>query len=166
MKLKNYNLVLLKSQEWLDFAGRWGWNGGDDTQAAEAGILGQAGPLGPKYRENRIMWNSPLAWSAGLYQVNDNLFLLEWIVYNFVTLFIITTIASLAFIIFRIYRRHKKTGLGPRIVSILYIDGLNFKSIGNIMCIVGIIVALFGLINPWYGVSIDIDIPDYRTTGA
>jgi hypothetical protein len=35
----------------------------------------------------------------------------------------------------------------------LYIDGLNLKSIGNILCFVGIIVAIIGLFNTWYVVS-------------
>ncbi|UCD14157.1 MAG: Vps62-related protein [Thermoplasmatales archaeon] len=161
----NYNLELLENQTWLDFAGRWGWNGGDEAEATEAGLLGQTGPFGPQFRQGGNMWNSPLVWSTSLFQVNDVLFLLEWILYNLVTLFIIITLAFIAYMVFRIYRRHKKTGLGPRIVSILYIDSLNLKSIGNIMCFVAIIIAFFGLFNPWYGISIDVNIPDYRTTG-
>ena len=34
-----------------------------------------------------------------------------------------------------------------------YIDGINLKSIGNILCFVGIIIAIFGLFNTWYEVS-------------
>ncbi|MCK5458827.1 MAG: hypothetical protein KAI20_02970, partial [Thermoplasmatales archaeon] len=69
------------------------------------------------------------------------------------------TIVSLCILAFRIYRRHKRYGLGPRILSLLYIDGINLKSIGNILCIVGIIVAIFGLFNQWYAVSTNIAIP-------
>jgi len=47
----------------------------------------------------------------------------------------------------------------------LYIDGFNAKSIGNILCIVGIIIAIFSLINPWYGISTDIRISGYETHG-
>ncbi|MFW6122111.1 MAG: Vps62-related protein [Petrotogales bacterium] len=165
LRPQNYNLELLENQTWLGFAGRWGWQGRDDNQALEAEILGQAGPYGPQYRENGSMWITPLVWSASLFQVNDVLFLFEWILYNFVILFITITILSLAFMMIGIYRRNEKTGLGPRILSILYIDGLNLKSIGNILCIIGMIIALFGLFNPWYGISIDVNIPDYKTTG-
>jgi len=64
--------------------------------------------------------------------------------------------ASLCITGFLIYRRHKKYGLGPRIISMFYINGLNLKSIGNILCVVGIVIAIFGLFNTWYGVSYDL----------
>jgi hypothetical protein len=35
----------------------------------------------------------------------------------------------------------------------LYINGFNLHTIGNILCIVGIVIAIFGLFNPWYNVS-------------
>jgi len=73
--------------------------------------------------------------------------------YNFVLIFILISLAIIGLMIFGIYRRHKKYGLGPRILSILYIDGFNLHSIGNILCIVGIVLALIGLFNPWYNVS-------------
>ncbi len=161
----NYNLVMLENQPWLDFAGRWGEYGTTEEKAAEASLLGQAGPNGPKFREDKTMWDNPLEWGNSLIQADNNLFLLELILYNFVTIFIILTIVSLIILLFRIYRRHKKTGLGPRIISMLYIDGFNAKSIGNILCIVGIIIAIFSLINPWYEISTDIEISGYETHG-
>jgi hypothetical protein len=65
-------------------------------------------------------------------------------------------VISLAIIVFSIYRRYKKYGLGPRIISILYIDGPNLKTIGNILSIIGIIVVIFALFQPWWGVSYQI----------
>jgi hypothetical protein len=35
----------------------------------------------------------------------------------------------------------------------LYINGFNLHSIGNILCIIGIIIAIIGLYNPWYLIS-------------
>ena len=99
------------------------------------------------------MWDDPVGWGKGIPQANDQMFLAEWFLYNFVTIFIVLTLVSLAIMGFFIYRRHKKYGLGPRVVSILYIDGFNLKSIGNILCVVGIIIAIFGLVNTWYDVS-------------
>lgn len=161
----NYNLVMLENQPWLDFAGRWGEYGITEEKAAEASLLGQAGPNGPMFREDGAMWNNPLGWGNSLIQADNNLFLLELILYNFITIFIILTIVILCVLLFRINRRHKRTGLGPRIFSILYIDGFNAKSIGNILCIVGIIIAIFSLINPWYEISTDIGISGYETHG-
>ncbi len=154
LKSGDYTLVDLDDQSWLDFAGLWGEAGeGGVEEAVSSSVLGRAGPPGPKYREEGKMWDDPGGWGKSLPQANDQMFLAEWFLYNFVTIFIVLTVISLAIMGFFIYRRHKKYGLGPRIVSILYIDGLNLKSIGNILCIVGIIIAIFGLVNTWYDVS-------------
>ena len=148
----DYTLKNLDDEEWIDFRGRWGEVGEEESSAIESSILGQAGPEGPKYRENGAMWDG-YTWGNSLIPADDMIFTLEWIFYNFIMLFIIVTVAILALMGYRIYRRHKKYGLGPRIVSIFYINGLNLHSIGNILCIVGIILAFIGIFNPWYFVS-------------
>ncbi|MCK4827265.1 hypothetical protein KA005_66660, partial [bacterium] len=156
LKPGEYTLKNLENQLWLDYRGRWGECGNDITEFASAEALGQNGPLGPKYGEGGAMWDDPISWGKSIPQANDLMFMGEWFLYNFVLIFILLTILSLALTGFFIYRRHKKHGLGPRIVSLLYIDGANLKSIGNILCIVGIIVAIIGLFHPWYEVSYDI----------
>jgi hypothetical protein len=161
----DYTLEILTNQSWLGFSGRWGWYGTTENEAAEASLLGQAGPPGPQFREDGAIWDTPIGWGNGLIAADDNLFLLELFFYNFITIFIILTIVTLGILLYRIYRRHKKTGLGPRIISILYIDGFNKKSIGNILCIVGIIIAIFALIHPWYVVSTDVRVSGYETHG-
>jgi len=156
LKPGSYTLVNLEDQDWLDFAGRWGEVGqGSAEAAASSSILGKAGPHGPKFREGGAMWNEPVGWGKGLPQASDMMFLAEWFFYNFLTIFIIITAIVLAVTILLILRRHKKYGLGPRVVSMFYIDGLNLKSIGNILCIVGIIIAIVGLFSNWYIVSYD-----------
>lgn len=157
----DYTLELLESQDWLNFAGRWG-----EFDSYEDVFRGKVGPQGPMYRENGVMWNSPVDWGNDLSQADNNIFLFEWFLYNIVTIFLILTAVSISLIVFRIYRRHKKHGLGPRIVSMFYIDGFNIKSIGNILCIVGIIIAVFGLFNLWYVVSININVEDFETAGT
>ena len=156
LKPGEYTLESLEEQGWLDFRGRWGECGDDISDVVGATLLGQIGPEGPMYREGGAMWKNPVSWSNNLLQANDNLFLLEWFLYNFVLIFILITAASLCITGFLIYRRHKKYGLGPRIISMFYINGLNLKSIGNILCVVGIVIAIFGLFNTWYGVSYDL----------
>jgi len=163
--ITDYTIEILENEPWLNFAGRWGWYGADESQSAEAEILGEAGPNGPMFREDGTMWQ-PLVWGGGLQPANDNLFILEWFVYNFLMLFIIFTLLSLLLLIFFIYRRHKKHGLGPRLFSLFYINGMNAKSIGNILCIVGIIIAILGLFYPWYTVTADVSTPEYKETGS
>lgn len=163
--LTDYTIEILDDQPWLQFAGRWGWYGVNESQATESAILGEAGPQGPMFREDGTMWQ-PLVWADDLQPANDYLFILEWFVYNFLWLFIVLTLLSLLLLGFFIYRRHKKHGLGPRILSLFYIDGMNAKSIGNILCIVGIIIAILGLLYPWYTVTANVSIPGYKDTGS
>ena len=169
MKPGSYTLTDLDSQQWLSFAGNWGEVGESGADAASSSILGEAGPQGPMYREEGKMWNDPLGWGKNLPQANDMLFIVEWFLYNIVIIIIVITLIILAVTFVLIYRRHKKYGLGPRKVSMLYIDGLNLKSIGNILCIVGIIIAIIGLLNTWYEVSYDFsssgDLPALETAG-
>jgi hypothetical protein len=159
-----YDLILLNDQPWLEYKGRWGWSGETEEEYQEAAILGQVGPHGPKFRSNGNMW-SAVGWGSSLLPANDLIFIFELFLYNFVLIFIIISLIVLSIIFYRIYRRNKLKGLGPRIVSIFYIDGLNIKSIGNILCIVGIIIAIYSLINPWYLISTDITITGYETSG-
>lgn len=161
LKPTDYKLVELTSQDWIDFKGLWGRiNSFDDF------LTGSAGPQGPKFRTDmneNPMWDG-VSWGNGLMEANDMLFTLEWFLYNFITILIVISLILLAIILFRIYLRHKKYGLGPRVVSMLYIDGLNLKSIGNILCIAGIIIAIIGLFNPWYVVSADVNIQGVTET--
>ncbi len=160
LELGDYNLELLETQNWLSFAGKWG-----EFDSYEDVFRGKAGSSGPMFRENGIMWNNPISWGDSLFQADNNIFLLEWILYNIVSIFLILTAVSISLIVFRIYRRHKKHGLGPRIISMFYIDGLNIKSIGNILCILAIIIAVFGLFNSWYVVSTNINVESFETSG-
>jgi hypothetical protein len=162
---EEYSVELLGTQPWLQFAGHWGWAGSNDSQASEAAILGEAGPQGPMYRESSTMWQ-PLAWAGSLQPASDPFFIVEWLVYNFLLLFVIITVLTMLLLAYFIYRRHRKHGLGPRLVSLLYIDGGNLKSIGNILCIVAMIVAVLGLVYPWYVVSADVSVPSYKQTGT
>jgi hypothetical protein len=160
-----YGIILLGSQPWLSFAGRWGWAGASQAAAAEAQLLGETGPNGPMFREGGTMWQ-PQTWAAGLQPANDVLFILEWCIYNFVLLFILLTVVSLLLLVFFILRRKKKYGLGPRVFSLLYIDGVNQQSIGNILCIVSVVLAILGLLFPWYIVTANISIPSYPQSGT
>jgi hypothetical protein len=160
-----YTIDVLGDQPWLAFGGHWGWAGANQSAADEAAILGEAGPNGPMFREDGTMWQ-PQVWASGLQPANDILFPLEWLVYNFVMLFVLVTILSLLLLIFFIYRRKKKYGLGPRIFSLFYINGSNQKSIGNILCIVAIIMTALALFSPWYTVTANVSVPSYQQTGT
>ncbi|MBN2065326.1 MAG: Vps62-related protein, partial [Candidatus Thermoplasmatota archaeon] len=81
-----YSIELLESQPWLSYAGRWGWAGADEAQVYESMFLGQLGPQGPMYRAEGgySMWEDPLTWGASLGQLDNNLSLVELLLYHFV----------------------------------------------------------------------------------
>lgn len=161
LKPSDYTLVDINSQSWIDFEGLWG-----EVNSIEDFFMGQAGPQGPKFRTDMSgnnMWDG-ISWGSSLMQADDMFFQIEWFLYNFMTFLIIITVILLAIAIFRIYRRQKKYGLGPRIVSMLYIDGPNPHTIGNILCIVGIILAIIGLFGTWYTVSVTINTSVYQVS--
>ena len=156
----DYILEELSDQDWLDFDGLWGEYGSESDL-----ILGGAGPMGPKYRydlEGNLYWDGT---SVTYTQVVDWFLTIELFLYHFVTIFIILTVITLLIIFFKIYRRHKKHGLGPRKLSMLYIDGINLHTIGNILCFVGIILAIISLTMPWYTVSGDVNVTGFDTGG-
>ncbi|MEM4258698.1 MAG: Vps62-related protein [Candidatus Thermoplasmatota archaeon] len=155
----DYMLEELNNQPWLAFGGFWGWIGNTQETTVESSLLGQAGPQGPKFRENGGLWTSSPSWTSKLLPAHDFLFIADWILYNFLLLFTVITLITVLILCYRIYRRHQKYGLGPRKFALLYIDGFNLKSIGNILCIVGLIIAVVGLLLPWYAVSTTISIP-------
>ena len=157
---EDYTLVELSDQEWLNFAGRWG-----EMQNIEDTVLGFSGPFGPAFRENGQMWNNPLGWGDRLPQLNTALLPVEFLLYHFVTIFALITVVSIGLLVFKLYRRHQAHGLGPRLLSSLYIDGINRHSIGNLVFFAGIILALVGLVLPWYAVSAQVTVNEYTTEG-
>ncbi len=166
LKPDDYDLIILgeagegnhiAEQGWIDFAGRWG-----DFGSNESGVRGERGPRGPAYREDGNMW-AGTTWGDSLFPLNKNVLAADWIFYNFNMIYIAVLAVSLAFISFGIYRRRK--GLEKPFFYILKVDGMNAKSIGNILAIVGIVLAVTSLFYPWYGVSVDAQVGSYQTPG-
>lgn len=155
-----YTLVELTDQEWLSFAGRWG-----EMESFQDTILGFSGPQGPSFRENGQMWNNPIGWGNGLPSLNTALLPIEFLLYHFISIFAIITLISIGLLSYRLYQRKQKYGLGPRKFSFLYIDGINKHSLGNLLFFVGIIIALYGLVTPWYAVSGSVNSYEYTTEG-
>ena len=170
LKLGDYSITMLGekgsgnhevSQGWIEFAGNWGEYGGE-----ESGILGERGPHGPAYREDGRMWDEPIAWSMGLMRANSLWFGLNWIVYNFILVFSLIIVVTLIICGFGILKKHRSTGLGPKKVSMLYVDKFDLKSMGNILGMVSIIVAIFALFYPWYYINADVATSGISTGGT
>ncbi len=157
---EQYTLVPLQDQGWLEFRGMWGEINGQEDK-----ILGQSGPNGPKYRADGLMWNDPIGWGASLAPLDQTVLIFEWILYNFVLIFVIILIISLSFFSIKKLKQYKNQGFGSRYFSFLYIDGLNMKSVGNILFITGLIIAIVALFQPWYLVSATINTEQYSSQG-
>jgi len=160
LKPVQYTIIDLETQTWLPFKGMWG-----EINSYEDVYLGTSGPVGPMYREERLMWNQALNWGSNLPELNPTILLFEWIIYNFTTIFIVIFIISLLIFAYRRMKQYKSEGFGPRFFSFLYIDGLNMKSIGNLLFIAGIIIAFLSLIYPWYGITASSTSSIYNTEG-
>lgn len=166
LKLKDYELIILgeegngnhpEGQNWMDFAGRWGDFGGEEDE-----LRGKRGPFGPVYREDGEMWDG-IEWGNSLKTLNENTLKIEWFFYHFVSIYFIILIISVAIISISIYRRREK--VKKPYFFLFNINGINLKSIGNIIAIFGIVIAIFSLFNPWYGIFVDINAGAYKTDG-
>lgn len=158
----DYTLVDISTQTWLNDAVLWG-----ELASTEQLSLGSDGTPGPMFRTDMYgtLMSDGLNWGSNLNEATNYWFIGEMFMYHLMTIIIILTIVILIVIIVKIYLRHKKYGLGPRIVSMFYIDGINLHTIGNILCIIAIILAIVGLYNNWYLVSADIQSDVFNSGG-
>jgi len=163
-KMINWNdpdlqVVLLRevgtgTQGWLEFAGRWGALGGGAEE-----LRGRNGPLGPKYSQDGSKWQSPASWGLGLFAVDGNWFIMNWLVANFLLIFSIVIIILAIWKIYGIVRLHRKGGLR------LWANLRTRASIGIILGIVSIVLVITALFLPWYVTTINIQSGPFTTDG-
>jgi hypothetical protein len=164
----DYTLVMLgergtgnheAAHNWLDFGGKWGDYGDADDE-----VRGKRGPPGPAFRSDGDMW-AGAAWGEDLPSLNSMMLSFDWIFYHFTIIFIALLAAAVAIAAMVIYRRHRRDELHRPYTSLLRIDGLNIRSVGNMLAIAGIILGVMALFFPWYTVAADIDAGDFSTPG-
>jgi hypothetical protein len=139
IKPDDLNLVILDSQSWLNFAGRWGYWGTDEEAA-----MGRAGPLGPVQNQDGIRWAQPQEYLDSTFAVSGNYFILAWLAANFLLLFLIYLVIRGAWKVFGIVRLRRKSGL--LVKKFLKSRG----SLGLILGIVAILITVVALFLPWY----------------
>lgn len=162
LKPADYTLVMLgekgagnhpADQGWLDFAGHWGEYGSMENE-----FRGERGPQGPAYFEDGNRWNDVGGWVDGLKVATEENFQINESMYNMVTYILLYFALMLLIRILIIFRRKKKQGtLGPRVLPFLYLGGGTKKTIGIILAIAGLAVAIYGIFLPWYAVTINVD---------
>ena len=136
------NLVILDTQGWLNFGGRWGYWGTDEEIA-----LGRAGPLGPVQNQNGIRWGDAQGYLDSTFSVNGSYFILAWLAAYFLLLFVIYLVARGAWKVVSIVRLHRKGGL--RVKKFLKGRG----GIGLILGLVAILITVVALFLPWYTIT-------------
>ncbi len=155
----DYSIIMLSgSESWLTFMGRWGSNEGGDS------VVGQAGPQGPVYRQDGVMWNGEY-WSENASELNINLLTLELFFSLFVWMYIGILVLLVLFVVWRIYRRRK---LGELIMP--YLGLLDFKvnkvrAASNSLALIALVIGVIAVFLPYYAVSLSIDSPYLTTEG-
>jgi len=136
------NIEILGEQSWLDFPGRWGYWGTDQEV-----ILGQAGPYGPVFNQDGIRWTEPQSYLNSTMNVDGTYFILAWFAASFLLIFVIYIVARGAWKGYGIFKLHRKGGL--RVGKFLRGRG----SIGLMLGIAAILVAVVALFLPWYTIT-------------
>jgi hypothetical protein len=135
-------LVMLTSQSWLNFAGRWGFWGTDEDAA-----LGRAGPLGPVFNQDGIRWASPETYLSQTFGVGGNYFILAWLAYYFLWIFVAYVVIRAGWKIYGIVKLQRKRGLMVK----YFLKGR--VGIGLMLGVVAIAITIAGLFLPWYTIS-------------
>lgn len=156
----DYQLVMMTDQPWLQFAGHWG-----DYGSPDAGLLGERGPLGPRYIHDARPWNDPVDWSSDLQELSRNNLRMNWFVNHLFMIIIgIMVLVFLIQILSKIRLKKKQGTLGPRLFPFLYFDS-GVRTLGMIIGLVAITIAIIGFFLPWYSVTLNIPSGPYSTPG-
>lgn len=113
--------------------------------------------MGPKYSGSK--WQSPASWGLGLFTVDGNWFIMNWLVANFLLIFSMIIIILVIWKVYGIVKLHRKEGLR------LWANLKTRASIGIILGIVSIVLAIIALFLPWYLTTVNIQSGPFATDG-
>ena len=111
------------------------------------------------------MWVG-VTWGEDLPSLNSMMLTFDWLFYHFTIIFYSLFAIAVDIAAVVIYRRYRRDELQSPYTSLLHIDGMNMRSIGNLLAIAGIIIGIAALFFPWYTVAADIDVGSYSTPGS
>lgn len=146
--------------EWIRFAGLWG-------EFSEARIArAQVGPAGPVHREDGRMFASPAAWSEGLAVSSGLELAVNWLLANLWTVFLGLMGLAAAVTLVRVSRTQRRTHAGVRMWPFAHVEfpPRDRKSLGMLLGLAGLAIALVGAFQPWYRVFVDADAPGFLVT--
>jgi len=140
---------------WLSFGGRWG-----DWGTAMSEITGARGPFGPSAGNHAQQWADPISWAIGQPQKSGGAFMVDWLVYNFVLLYIIVFLVLVGFKMIGIVRKAQKGELQVgKLLSSLF-------SVWLFLGIIGTLILFLGMFLPWYSVSGVVQAEGLQTNGV
>jgi hypothetical protein len=164
LKQAEYNIVLtgekgsydpLIPTRWIDFAGRWG-NWGD----YQDDFLGQRGPPGPAWRitteSGEVFYYNGFNLQNTIPSQNPNMFYADMFFYYQWYLYIALMIIPVVLLIFRV-RKKKRTGeLKKPYLHIIDIKGMDLRSVGNILAIIGLALGIVSAFFPYYNAQANV----------
>ncbi len=143
---QDYELVRLNASalpgedtSWLWFGGRWG-----DIPDLTAEVRGEAGPPGPMHREDGKMWDAIVFYQTAS-DLNTGWLWVEWLLYHLDLIIYAIVAVSAALTALRLLRQHREGTLKTPYLEILNIHGPDRCSLGNLLALVGLLVAVVAL---------------------
>ncbi|MEM0449382.1 MAG: Vps62-related protein [Methanomassiliicoccales archaeon] len=163
-----YELILLgdkgvgnrpAEQGWIDFAGAWGeWGNVAD------GFMGRRGPPGPGFREDGGMWEG-LSWGQSRSEVTEQFLAISLPFYYFVWIYLaVIAIPFVAYVALAM-RKIKRNHIQPPFIRLFDFKGKSYRSIGNMLALIGLVVGLVSAFFPYYTAELNADYADFQTGG-
>jgi hypothetical protein len=149
----SYHLVMLgdqgagnhpSSQDWIDFAGRWGdWGKGISEYAS------QGGTQGPVYLESGSEFSSSF-WAVGLPRQDMNLVQAQLGLYYYNLLYLVIVLVPALWITFKTYRRYQRKQLRKPYLHMIDFKGDKIERIANVLVLAGLVIGLVSAFFPYY----------------
>jgi hypothetical protein len=144
---------------WVWYGGRWG-----TIPDVLADARGDAGPPGPMYREEGGMWDGSV-FAADAKELSTDTLWLEFLIYYLSWIIIGFFLLAVALTIRRVYKKKKKGELKFPYFELLNIRAKGRRGAANILALIGLVVAVIGLIYPVFTMEIWVLEGQYATGG-
>jgi len=144
---------------WVWYGGRWG-----TIPDVLADARGDAGPPGPMYREEGAMWDG-VVFYADARDLSTSTLWLEFILYYLTWILIALLALAIVLTGWRAYKMRKKGELKFPYFEILNVRAKGKRGMANIIALLGLVIAVVGLLYPIFTMEIYVPQGDYATDG-
>ncbi len=144
---------------WVWYGGKWGTI---PDLLAEA--RGEAGPQGPMYREEGGMWDGVVFYNDAK-ELSTSTLWLEFLLYYSTWIFFGLIALAVVLTARRVYKKKKKGELKFPYLELMNLNAQGRRGKANILAMMGLIIAVIGLMNPVFTMEIWVLGGDYATGG-